>query len=206
MSTYAEKPQLFIASLAVNALPAILITAVLLLLMHNLIATDMDPPDIQKRKRLEFIGKVPEITVQMPTERPDKPAEVDPQPERLQPLAALHTDDLKGPGRGGFDPVFELKSDVGPGTNMVVPYLKLQPEYPSRALNRGIEGFVDLAFDITAAGATSNIRVIQAQPQGVFERAAIRALEKWKYKVPITDGVAQGQADMMTRLSFKLER
>ena len=89
---------------------------------------------------------------------------------------------------------------------MVVPYLKLQPEYPSRALTRGIQGYVDLAFDITAAGTTSNIRVLQAQPEGIFERAAIRALEKWKYRVPIVDDRPQGQVDMMTRMSFELEK
>ncbi|MEM6486411.1 MAG: energy transducer TonB, partial [Pseudomonadota bacterium] len=84
-------------------------------------------------------------------------------------------------------------------------FLKLQPEYPSRALSRGIEGYVDLAFDISSTGATSNIRVVDAEPEGVFERAAIRALERWKYKVPITKGVPQGQVDMMTRLRFELE-
>ncbi len=90
-------------------------------------------------------------------------------------------------------------------TGGIVAYLKPQPVYPSRPLTKGIEGHVDLVFDIAVTGSTTNIRIIDAQPQGLFERAAIRALEKWRYKVPVIDDVPQGQVDMMTRMRFALE-
>ncbi|MEL7046985.1 MAG: TonB family protein, partial [Pseudomonadota bacterium] len=156
-------------------------------------------------QRIEFIGEVPEITEPLPIPRPEKPLEVAPEPERLEPQLAFDTADVGSLWSGDSLPPVTERGTISAGTNMVVPYLKLQPEYPSRAIARGIQGFVDLAFDITAAGTTSNIRVIEAQPEGVFERAAIRALEKWKYKVPVVDGTPQGQVDMMTRLTFQLE-
>ena len=84
------------------------------------------------------------------------------------------------------------KGAISSGTQLVVPYLQLQPDYQRRALMRGIEGYVDLAFDVTAAGATTNIRVIEAQPEGIFERSAIRAVAKLKYKMPITDRCVPG--------------
>ena len=205
MSTYAESPYVYIASLALNAMPATLATAALLLLMHSLIATDMDPPEVQERRDFEVIFEVPVITEIPPTELPDKPPEVAKEPVRMEAELIAHTDDFGGQWNRNALPQVAVKGPITAGTNMVVPYLRLQPEYPARALKRGLEGYVDLAFDITAAGATSNIRVVEAQPEGVFERAAIRALEKWKYRVPITDGVPQGQVDMMTRLTFEIE-
>lgn len=206
MNTYMHRPHTPFASLAFNALPATLATAALVLLMHSLIATDFAPPEIKPHERIEFIGKVPEMSEPQKTERPQKPDEVAPTPDRITPKIAHNTDELVYVGRGDtFRPVTKGEP-ISTGTNMVVPFLKLQPEYPSRALKRGIEGYVDLAFDITAAGTTSNIRVIESQPEGVFDRAAIRALERWKYKVPVTDGKPQGQVDMMTRLRFELDR
>ncbi len=205
MSTYADRPHMPIASVAVSALPATLATAALLLLMHSLIVTDMNPPEIQERRRIEFISEVPEITDPPPIERPEEPLQVAREPERMEPRVPYSSDDVVSVWRDTSLPPVTEKGPITFGTNMVVPYLKLQPEYPTRALSRGIQGHVDLAFDITATGATHNIRVIEAEPEGVFERAAIRALEKWKYKVPIVDGRPQGQVDMMTRLTFELE-
>ncbi|MEO0439128.1 MAG: TonB family protein [Pseudomonadota bacterium] len=205
MSTYAENPQARIAALSITAVPATLATAALVLLMHSLIATDTVPPEIEEKRLIDFISTVPEITVIPPIERPPKPEEVVPEPARLEPQKTFAKDDFDGSWRRDNPPPVKVKGPISAGTNMVVPFLKLQPEYPSRALSRGIEGYVDLAFDISSTGATSNIRVVDAEPEGVFERAAIRALERWKYKVPITKGVPQGQVDMMTRLRFELE-
>lgn len=206
MSTVVGRPQLRVASLSATALPATLATAALLLLMHSLIVTNMNPPEIKKRTKIDFISEVPELTVLTTYVRPERPEEVALAPERMEPQVALSTDDLAGVWRNDPIPPVTDTGPIGTGSNMVVPYMRLQPDYPARALKRGIEGYVDLAFDISAAGSTQNIRVIEARPEGVFERAAIRALEKWKYKVPVTDGKPQGQVDMMTRLTFELER
>ncbi|GAB5412572.1 MAG: energy transducer TonB [Congregibacter sp.] len=205
MGTYTNRPQLHVASLAFNALPAIVTTAALILLMHSLIATNMSPPDIKPRQVFEYFTEVPEMSDPIPTDRTQRPPEVALPPSRVIPQFEFESEDVSTLGTGtSFVPV-TTKGPISTGTNMVVPYLKLQPIYPGRALQRGIEGYVDLAFDITASGATGNIRVIDAAPRGVFERAAIKALERWKYKVPIVDGIPRGQVEMMTRLTFEIE-
>ncbi|MEM1141538.1 MAG: energy transducer TonB [Pseudomonadota bacterium] len=205
MSTFIHRPRFRIASFGVTALPATLATAGILLLMHSLVVTDMSAPEIRKKERFEVVGKVEEITIAPLTERPQRPQEVTEEPDRMEPDLVVVSDDFTGAWKDYSGTPITEKRLITNNTNMVVPYLRLQPEYPTRALRRGIEGYVDLAFDINATGATNNIRVLHAQPKGVFERAAIRALEKWKYKVPVTDGVPQGQVDMMTRLTFELE-
>ena len=206
MNAIAEKPQNRVATLGVTVVPATLATAALILLMQSLIATDVIPPEIKKREKIVYVGKVPEMSEPQRTEPPNKPKEVTPTPERRPQQVALRGDTSFGAGPSYTPPAVTTGGIQNSGTNMVVPFLKLQPEYPSRALSRGIEGFVDLSFDITAAGTTTNIRVIGAEPEGVFERAAIRALERWKYRVPVNNGVPQGQVDMMTRMSFALEK
>lgn len=92
------------------------------------------------------------------------------------------------------------------GEGEPVPYLRSQPIYPSRALTRGIEGYVDLQFTITATGATSDINVIAAEPKNTFNNAAIRALSKWKYKPKVVDGIAIAKTGQRTRLRFQINQ
>jgi protein TonB len=60
-------------------------------------------------------------------------------------------------------------------------------------------------FDITPAGKTENIRVVYAEPEGVFERSSMKALAKWKYKPAMDDGVAMPQKNQTTRITYELE-
>lgn len=195
------------AALLLSSVPSALITVALILLMFNLIATEV--PEIVEGGIT--IGPVvmdpPEKEETITEERTTKPDEPAPPPEWTSPSEAVD------PGESlvalaPTDPTgFEL-ADIDPNASGggIVAYLKPQPMYPNRAITRGLEGFVDLAFDITPSGATTNIRVITAEPKGIFERAAIRALQKWKYKVPVVDGIATGQRDMMTRMTFNLDQ
>ncbi|MFW0776180.1 MAG: TonB family protein [Rickettsiales bacterium] len=86
-----------------------------------------------------------------------------------------------------------------------IAVMKVAPQYPRRMLSRGVEGFVDLIFDITPYGRTENIRVFNSEPEGVFDKAAIQALQKWKYKPATDDGVAVGQKNQQTRITFEIE-
>jgi TonB family protein len=58
----------------------------------------------------------------------------------------------------------------------------LDVEYPSGALQKKIQGTVELGFVVTAKGAVSDIRVLDANPTGVFETAATKALSRLRYK------------------------
>ena len=82
----------------------------------------------------------------------------------------------------------------------------IAPLYPNRARQRGIEGYVDLMFDVSAAGKTENIRVIDANPKGYFERAAMKALAKWKYQPAMEDDIAMATKNVTRRFTFELEQ
>jgi protein TonB len=85
------------------------------------------------------------------------------------------------------------------------PLVRVNPVYPSRALQRGVEGWVEIEFTIDASGGVSNPRVLDAKPPVTFNRAALRAIERWKYEPMLIDGKAIAQPGARTRLIFELE-
>ncbi|MDX1508137.1 MAG: energy transducer TonB, partial [Woeseiaceae bacterium] len=76
--------------------------------------------------------------------------------------------------------------------------------YPARALSRGLEGYVDLSFTVTPAGTVENPVVIFST-SSLFERAATRAVLKFKYKPRVVDGVPVAVPNVKTRISFQIE-
>jgi TonB family protein len=56
------------------------------------------------------------------------------------------------------------------------------PEYPQRALERRIEGWVDLEFTVAADGTTRDISVADASHDNYFRREAVAAVEKWRFE------------------------
>ncbi len=58
------------------------------------------------------------------------------------------------------------------------------PEYPKSAYNSGRQGWVILRLDVGANGNTENIRIERAVPQGLFEKNARKAAQKWLFRPP----------------------
>jgi protein TonB len=58
---------------------------------------------------------------------------------------------------------------------------RVSPEYPRRAAMAGINGYVELSFTVTSDGRAGGIRVTNAQPNRIFDRAATQALAQWKF-------------------------
>jgi periplasmic protein TonB len=64
------------------------------------------------------------------------------------------------------------------------------PEYPQNALAKGVAGSVLLSFTVDAKGNTRDVQVLQSAPAGVFDRAAVSAVKRWRYAPVIVDGNA----------------
>lgn len=59
---------------------------------------------------------------------------------------------------------------------------RILPTYPGAALRDGEHfGRVRVGYDVDAAGAVSNVRVLSAYPVRVFTRASTRAVESWRF-------------------------
>ncbi len=67
------------------------------------------------------------------------------------------------------------------------------PSYPRGAERRGIEGYAVVEYTVNEAGEVTNPTVVEANPEGVFDRAVLRAIEGWAYApaATATDGMQQ---------------
>jgi protein TonB len=72
----------------------------------------------------------------------------------------------------------------------IIPLVVIRPMYPRDAAMKGIEGWVKVEFTITEIGTVKDPRVIDSEPPRIFNREALRAILKWKFKPRVVDGVA----------------
>ncbi len=93
-----------------------------------------------------------------------------------------------------------------PSDGEILPLVRVLPQYPARALNRGIEGWVLLEFTVSKAGIVLAPRVVQADPPTIFNRAALRAVSRWKYKPQIVNGKPADRTGVQTVIVFELEK
>jgi len=105
----------------------------------------------------------------------------------------------------------ELSIEGGPNLGAAVsdsdpvPVVRVNPQYPPRAAERGIEGWVELRFGISATGTVQDAEVMRSHPGKVFDRAALRAVGRWKYNPKIEDGKPVERHGVTVRLEFELQ-
>jgi protein TonB len=70
----------------------------------------------------------------------------------------------------------------------IVPILRVEPIYPTIAMMRKIGGWVDVEYIVMPDGSVAQARVVASQPKGMFEKSALRAINKWKFKPRVVNG------------------
>lgn len=191
---------------------ALIITIGLFWMMHSLISMegsgldDTGPVytvDFVRLKRDEQLNakkrKMPE----------KKQEEEQPPPPPMNLSRAPQPDQQVGAIEIGIDIGLDVGDGMGfvisQGDTDVVPMVRVNPQYPIRAEERGIEGWVELEFTINETGAVILAKVTNAKPKGVFDRSALRAIRRWKYNPKVEDGVAVERPGVTVRLVFNLE-
>ncbi len=89
--------------------------------------------------------------------------------------------------------------------NNATPVVRVEPRFPLVALRDGVSGWVKLSFSIDETGGVTDVHVVQAEPRGVFEREAARALRRWKYQPQVIDGKAIKQTNLQVVLDFTVD-
>jgi len=85
----------------------------------------------------------------------------------------------------------------------LISIVRVQPTYPANAEVRGLEGWVDVRFDVLTNGQVANI-VVTASSDRVFEKAAVRAARKFRFRAPVVDGVPQIASNIDYRFRFEM--
>ena len=86
-----------------------------------------------------------------------------------------------------------------------LPIVRVSPIYPRKALTRGIEGYVLVEFVVTETGTVRDPVVLLAEPPGFFERAAVTAVMKFKYKPKVAGGKPVAVSGVRSRIVFEME-
>jgi protein TonB len=191
---------------------AVAITFGLFWLMQFLISMKSDFYDDSKKGRVvEFVRLKRESELELKKRKlpQKKEREEEPPPPDIDlsstPKPTQETMAFAAPA-GDFDLSLSGGPHLGgpPSDSDIIPLVRVLPQYPPRAASRGIEGWVIVEFTITAAGTVKDPVVLESHPSSIFDRAALRALRKWKYRAKIVDGVAVERTGVQVRQKFEL--
>ena len=140
--------------------------------------------------------------------RPEKPDTPPPPPPMNNSKAKPSADSLGIgiPDLGGGPEMAGGMNLAAGSDGDIMPLVRVAPQYPRRALSRGLEGWVEVEFTIDKLGLVVNPTVASAEPPGIFNRAALKAIKKWKYKPKIEDGVPVERQGVRTVITFELEK
>ena len=192
----------------ITAVPlAVIVTVFLFLVMQALVTSDeYNLGEEGVNINISFLRQLQDTETQTQKKKPNRPEqEQEPEPpdmdipETPRPemnAESIATPDFSGPQFGAFS----ASTDAD-----VLPIVKVPPQYPRRATQRGIEGWVLVQFTITAAGAVVNPMIVDADPPGIFNRSALRSIVKWKYKPRILNGKPVPRPGVQHLITFELE-
>ncbi len=189
------------------------VTFALFYIMQALVAQD-DEIVLDEAAQIRFVDVVEDIEDQ-PPQRLERQVEKPPEVEAPPPEIDTPDVQVDGPnqlnlsiGRANSGAGVNLDSiDLGPSQDGdYLPLVRVQPQFPRRAAERGIEGYVVVELTVAADGTvpTDSIVIIEADPKGYFERAARKAAAKFKYKPKVVNGVGQEVTGVKYRFSFNL--
>jgi protein TonB len=186
------------------------ITFSLLFVMHLLIEHAEDAISTEKvRHQLDFVRIKRNETLNTEDFTPEKP----PKPPELPPEVPPQDMDSVDPNAPTINipaPPVSTNIDIGGpgGMNIAegdyLPIVRVAPVYPARALSRGIEGYVDMSFTVTTTGTVKD-PIVEFSTSSLFDRAATRAVLKFKYKPRVVDGIPVDVPGVKTRISFQIE-
>ena len=186
-----------------------LITVSLLWVMSYLIATGVTAfSEEQSFRFVDFVRVQRDERTQVKDDRVERPPE--PQaPPPMQPDRQLDNLDAVGGSVIGVSAP-RVDHDVSLGRDgffsdgEYMPIVQVAPQYPRRAAERGLEGYVTLEFVVTRQGTVRDPVVIEST-SAVFERAALDAVQRFRYRPRVIDGEPVEVPGVRFRITFQLE-
>ena len=184
------------------------VTFGLLFLMQLLIATGRGAlTDSATFRITDFVRVERNEVIETKKQKPEKPPEPEIPPDIPSPSNSDSFDNSMAVSMSA--PSLDANINIGGigfgvSDGEYLPIVKVAPVYPSRALSRGIEGYVIVEFTVTRAGTVRDVFVVESTST-LFERAATAAALKFKYKPRVIDGEAVEVAGVRNKISFVIE-
>jgi len=209
--------------LGLSTIVGVIVTLGLFYLMQYLIqGADSALTDDKIGNLVDFVRVKQEQEVETKQRKPKKPPPPDEPPPDVPPQNFNVNVDNAGFNMSNVD--LSVDVQVGGGgfgitDGEYLPIVKVQPQYPRRALSRGLAGYVIVEFTVTEAGTVRDPIVIENcghipsarnptecvdSPNSVFDSAAMKAALKFKYKPKVIDGVPVETAGVQNKITFEL--
>ena len=179
-------------NLLISLAVAAAVTFGLFFLMQFLIAMDAEQPERGESVKIADIT-MPEIEleVQRVQPKPEEPEEIEELPDLPEPELSIDA-----PTAGGIQ-LSRVEVDVGDmGSDAAIsamdaeylPIVVIQPQYPNRALQRGIQGWCHVRFTVDENGGVVDPVVVDADPPDIFDSASLRAVQRFRFNPRTKDG------------------
>lgn len=183
-------------------------TLSLFYVMQTLIA--MGPyGEVTERDRFE-LGFARVIEDKPVTPKPPTPVERLKEPVDRPPPVTLHDDfsdyvgvRLERPDNPNARPDYGIGSFLSDGP--LVAIVRVQPTYPARAADRGLEGWVIVQFDVNSEGLVTNAFVVDSS-NSIFNDAAVKAAIRFRYKARVVDGTPLATHGVQNKFTFEMDR
>jgi protein TonB len=188
---------------------AVLISAVLFAFLHLLVSQRGEIGEVQEAVKIEFTRLRQDTEAQRQQEE-KVTRERPPQTPDLPQISASSSS-APGDSVSMLTPTVDTsgamqKMSISAGSDRdIVPLVRIPPDYPARAQQRGIEGWVLVEFTITPSGTVQDPKVLDADPKGMFDDAALKSIARWKYNPKVENGVAVERRGIRVVLRFDLE-
>ena len=166
---------------------------------------DSNPPPVVDFVRLKRDAtpepKKREMPRRTPPEQPPPPPQITPS-NQLDPGEGVEEILAVADASQGIEAIATLGG--GGSDRDVVPLVRVEPQYPMRAAQRKIEGWVVVRFTISAAGTVKDAVVTASDPPLVFDDATLQAVRKWRYNPKIENGAPVERPGVTVRIDFEL--
>ena len=186
-----------------------LFTTTMFWVLWSLVSTAFDVGDRAEATRIEFSRMRRDTDVA--TKRDEKIERERPPPTPETPRMAFSASGIDN-NVATLTPIVDARGamsrmSMSAGSDRdVIPLVRINPDYPPRAQTRGLEGYVTVQFTITGTGTVKDAIVVEAQPKGIFDDAALKAIARWRYNPRVDGGVAVERVGLQTVIRFQLEQ
>jgi protein TonB len=186
-----------------------LFTTSMFWLLWSLVNTAFDVGDRAEATRIEFSRMRRDTDVA--TKRDEKVERERPPPTPETPRMAFSASGIEN-NVAQLTPIVDARGAMSRMTMSagsdrdVIPLVRINPDYPPRALSRGLEGWVQVQFTITPTGTVADAKVVNAEPKNIFDDAALKAIARWRYNPKVDGGVAVERVGVQTIIRFQLEQ
>ena len=175
--------------------------------MWSLVSVPVDVAEMRQATRVEFTRMRQDTEAQKKQQdkpQPDKPPPVPEVPQMNFAKGSVeNTVAQLTPTVDASSAMSKMKMTAGSDRD-IVPLVRINPDYPPRALSRGIQGWVIVQFTISATGTVKDQKVVDSSNK-IFDEAALKAIARWRYNPKVEEGVAVERKGVQTKLVFQLE-